>query len=32
MIIEGKKDRNHYDLKEIENKKKCKNGMNSMPS
>ena len=30
LIIEGKKERNHYDLKEIENIKKCKNDMNSM--
>ena len=32
--MEGKKERNHYDLKEIENEKmqKCKNNKNSMAS
>ena len=32
LIIEDKKKKKHYDLKEIENIKKRKNGMNSMAS
>ena len=32
LIMSNKKERNHYDLKEMENIKKCKNSINSMAS